>query len=610
MTASEIILVSAAPLDAHTAGLLRDYTSDEASYAVGEDAPATLRTWSQAARSGNRLVLADADLRAEANALANLLDDPSVRSAVLLAHNGAEENPSVIVRRGLVAGLADGPASNRRHAADDAPEDAGHEAPTAVANRPTAGILVVDPHELPAFAEALERTAAAARRADDPWLLALAALLEVTEVQAVEAAPFCASRLAMDLPARSEDDRRLRAAASRWDDPVTTAVLRPISRRLTRWAVRTGRSPQVLTAGGLAAGLLAALLVGLTGRAGLLLGALLLVSADVLLLADAELARYWRRPSTRGARSNRLAARAVEACVLLGLGFSAGMATWAWLAIAALGATATVLSMVASRSACTAAAHGHRPVRWLLVAAAMIVAAASSHSAAWGLWAALAGSVATALFILGAAQRKPRLPEFEATEASRFLVPPGSLVDAGLPVRLASAVVPFPSSVRAGLVMVVGLSGFIGLSALGWGVGSIFPLVAAVVLAAAFAAAFARPLAGERAWATAPAARAAEAVVYAGIAACLAPGARWAPALVAAAVVLFTPEIGDRWRYLHRPPAPWMPLVGLGFDGRALVLGLALLLGMGFGGSLVVGALVLAAWVGGLATNPWRAARR
>ena len=78
MTASDILLVSAAPLDAHTAGLLRDYTSDEISEADGADAATTLREWSRAARVGNRLVLADADLRAEANALANLLDDPRV----------------------------------------------------------------------------------------------------------------------------------------------------------------------------------------------------------------------------------------------------------------------------------------------------------------------------------------------------------------------------------------------------------------------------------------------------------------------------------------------------------------------------------------------------
>lgn len=605
MTASEILLVSAAPLDSHTAGLLSDYTSDQAGEtgAAGADAEQTLRQWSQAARSGNRLVLADADLRAEANALANLLDDPNVRSGVLLAHNGAESNPGVIVRHGLVIGLAQG-AGGRPI------EDVSAEPQTTVAERPTAGLLVVDPHELPAFAEALDRAADGATPDGDPWLTALAALIEVTEVAAVEAAPFCASRQAMDLPSRSEDDRRLRAAASRWDDPVTTAVLRPASRRLTRWAVRTGRSPQLLTSAGLAAGLLAAALVGFTGRFGLLLGALLLVAADVLLLADAELARYWRRPSARGARGNRLAARAVEAAVLLALGFSAGMADSAWLAIAALGASAAVMSMVAARSACDAAAHGHRPVRWLVVAAAMIAAATTSHSGAWGLWAALIGSLVAAVVIAATAARKPRLPEYDATEASRFLVPPGSLVDAGLPVRLGSAAVPFPSAVRAGFVMLAGLAGFVTLTALGWGRGSLFPLLAAAVLAMTFAIAFSRPLAGERAWAVAPAARAAEAVAYAGIAAALAPGARWAPALVAASVLLFAPEIGDRWRYLHRPPAPWMPLLGLGFDGRVLLLGVALLIGFGFAGSLLVAALVLAAWVGGMATNPWRSPRQ
>ena len=75
-------------------------------------------------------------------------------------------------------------------------------------------------------------------------------------------------------------------------------------------------------------------------------------------------------------------------------------------------------------------------------------------------------------------------------------------------------------------------------------------------------------------------------------------------------VLLFVPEIGDRWRYLHRPPAPWMPLLGLGFDGRVLLLGLALLVGQGFAVSLLVGGLVLVAWVVGLVSNPWRPVRR
>ena len=303
-----------------------------------------------------------------------------------------------------------------------------------MADRPTAGILVVDPHELPAFADALDRKAVAAAAAagpgGDPWLLALAALLEVTEVAAVEAAPFCASRQAMDLPpraGRSAPARRRQPVGRPRHDGGPAAGIPP--------ADTLGRadlpSPELLTAGGLAFGLVAAVLVGATGRLGLLLGALLFVAADVLLLADAELARYWRRPSARGARGNRLAARIVEAAMLFGLGCSAGLAGSAWLAIAALGASAAVMSMVAARGACDAAAHGHRPVRWLLIAAAMIAAAVSSHSGSWGLWAALVGSIAACAAILVTAARKPRSPEFQATPASRFLVPPGSLVDVG-----------------------------------------------------------------------------------------------------------------------------------------------------------------------------------
>ena len=43
------------------------------------------------------LILADHDVHAELQALANLLDDPEVGTAVLLAHNGIDElNPVVL----------------------------------------------------------------------------------------------------------------------------------------------------------------------------------------------------------------------------------------------------------------------------------------------------------------------------------------------------------------------------------------------------------------------------------------------------------------------------------------------------------------------------------
>ena len=41
-------------------------------------------------------------------------------------------------------------------------------------------------------------------------------------------------------------------------------------------------------------------------------------------------------------------------------------------------------------------------------------------------------------------------------------------------------------------------------------------------------------------------------------------------AALIAATVLLTGEIADRWRLRRRPPAAWVPVAGLGFDGRML----------------------------------------
>ena len=134
-------------------------------------------------------MVVDSGLRAESQALANLLDDPAVHTAVLLAHNGDDSaNPIITVAHGRLVPGGDG------------------------VDRPAAGIPVVANRDCPAFADAVQRAARVAESgARAPaWEIAVGRWRDAASVQAVEAAPFCASRSAMDLPDRGEDDRRLR----------------------------------------------------------------------------------------------------------------------------------------------------------------------------------------------------------------------------------------------------------------------------------------------------------------------------------------------------------------------------------------------------------------
>ncbi len=89
MDSRPLVLITDAPLDAHTTELLRGFDpSDEVVGAEGSAADA-LRSWSQAARRcSGRLVIVDSRMHAEQQALANLLDVPGRGTSVLLAHNG------------------------------------------------------------------------------------------------------------------------------------------------------------------------------------------------------------------------------------------------------------------------------------------------------------------------------------------------------------------------------------------------------------------------------------------------------------------------------------------------------------------------------------------
>ena len=129
---------------------------------------------------------------------------------------------------------------------------------------------------------------------------------------------------------------RLRRASRSDDGFLSTFLVRPLSRRITRVAVRAGVRPASVTAAALALGLLAALAYSGGDRGWLVVGSLLLLASLVVDCVDGEVARYTRTTSARGGWLDVGADRVKEYAVYGAL--AAGAATqgaW-WLALAAL----------------------------------------------------------------------------------------------------------------------------------------------------------------------------------------------------------------------------------------------------------------------------------
>lgn len=582
-----LTLVSDAPLDEHTTALLRSLAPAQVVVADANDPAGTLRAWAEAARgSQDRLVLVDSTLRAEANALANLLDDPRVGTAVLLAHNAIEGVNS-----------------------DVHLDDRGHVSDTGDLAQ-TAGIMVVAHEDCGAFADALEAAARSARTGpashQHPWDLALFVLSKTCPVDAVPAAPFCASREGMELPTRSEHDRRLRAAASDHDDVLARAIVRPASRPLTAWAVARDIRPRRLTWAGCAVGTLAATSVAVPGLFRLsggaatalyVVGALLLVVSGLAFLASGEAVRYLRRPEIRGQRLYSLTRRFVDVLTLLGIAWSAITSNAPTTVLAAVTTAAVGISgslTYSGRIVAGADTREYWPLRWLATALALMLL-----GPVWALIAATAAAVGSTIHALMVSTPHRTTPVFPVTTQQRFLTAPGVLIDAGVPVRLLSHLrIPGPTVAPRWLVLFALTAVAIG-SALSWG-SRLWPLAIGAALAVfVMSQALRAPLQGGWAWLVPTTARILEYVVFV-TAASFFVGSLGASALIAV-VVLLTGETADRWRLRRRPPAAWVPLAGLGFDGRMLA---AAILGAALSAS---GAVVMVA-LAGLVGVVWAAA--
>ncbi len=575
-------LVSQTPLDEHTATLLAEFAPAEVMTVDGRTPRETLLELSRLAEhSSEPLVVADSELRAESNALANLLDVPTPRSAALLAHNGDDDaNPVVLV-------------SEEGYLRAEHDSESAHE-------HTAAGILVVAPEDLPEFASQLSAAVEELSSADQPgeidvFAIALTALARSGEVVAVPADPFCASRRSMDMPKLSEHDRRLRAAGQRPEEPITRAVLRPLSSRVTRWAVKTGRRPATMTAIGIIAGIIAALVAGYGGLAALIAGAVLLQASSLALMSAGEVARYWRRPTASGVRWHRLGSRVVELSFLLALGFAAARAgTPAWLlAITAIGMVAVLGDVVAGRRFLhDTGVSDDRALRWLAISLATALA-----GAAWGLVVAGVAALVVVLVEVGRSYRDRREPP-ATTQAQRFLTPPGSLADVGVVARILSNTAASGFPLGRGLSFAIGV-GVLALGAfLSWGRSPWPVLLGAVVMVFALSVAMSAPLRGTFAWGLPAVLRAVEFVVVAAVASALAISGRAAAAVLIAAVALVTLEAADRWHLRRQALPPWASVLDLGVDGRILVLTLFAAFGAGIGAAWSLAGLLLAVWIG------------
>jgi hypothetical protein len=278
-----------------------------------------LRAIAAIARAGDGpLVIAAGDVLAHREALATLLADPRLDTAILAAGPGAAGPP---LRTALGRVVAAGSAFHRVREPDAR----------------FAGVLKVARGDRARLAEVAERLAG--RDWDDD----VAALLLVGLVRAGvrvgvarpgrltcarPATPQAVSAVARELAGHDADRVRLDAAVKANDGVFTTFLVSPYSKYVARWAARRGLTPNQVTTFSLVLGLGAAAAFAAGTRAWLVAGAVALQVAFTADCVDGQLARYTRRFSALGAWLDSVFDRVKEYAVYAGLALGAGGA-WA-----------------------------------------------------------------------------------------------------------------------------------------------------------------------------------------------------------------------------------------------------------------------------------------
>jgi phosphatidylglycerophosphate synthase len=336
------------------------------------DAADDLRALAELAARGGALLVARAEVVAQREALADLLDadtaaltaarDPAAAAGAAPSATGAADDLTAAAGAAPSATGAADDLTAAVVAAPGATGAAGRPAPEGEAavrvqrarvvaaasgfhrvrraSGVSLGMLKVAPQDAPALAASARRLADLAAQnpeldAVDLLLVGLVrggAVVRAVDVRArFWARPLTTVGLERAERARAahDDDRAQLDSAVKADDTFfTTFLVSPYSKHLAHWAARRGFTPDAITLTSFAIGVAAAAAFATGQRAGLVAGAVLLQVAFAADCVDGQLARYTRRFSSRGAWLDSMLDRAKEYAVYAGLALGAGGDVW------------------------------------------------------------------------------------------------------------------------------------------------------------------------------------------------------------------------------------------------------------------------------------------
>ena len=297
---------------------------------VGSGGPAELSGLADRLRTATGPVALVSDaLVVPAAALAPITDDPFAGTALLV--RPAQQGADVRVRHHLVTSVG-----------------SGFHRVTAPDHR-SVGALRIGPGDAAAVADAVDDLARAVAAGDIPTdgsdvveLVAVAVTRQGIALRSIDMVDVPWTRDAADAEdvrqraAAVSDARIAQLQANRVDDGFySTFVVRRLSKPLTRIALRIGWSPNAITLLSFAIGLLAAASFAVGSRWALVLGALLLQLSLVVDCVDGEVARATRRFSALGAWLDASTDRVKEFLAYAGLAYGAfrgGVDIW-WIAV-------------------------------------------------------------------------------------------------------------------------------------------------------------------------------------------------------------------------------------------------------------------------------------
>ncbi len=301
----------------------------------------------EAAANGEPFAVCAADLLVSDTPLLQVLDDPRDSSRALVAADPSTPDPAVA----LVRGPADErPAAVRIERSQLVSAGSERHRLTDPSGA-FLGLLMLRPADLPAAAASWRDAAAVITDQGwsdlEPVQTALLALVRSgVTLTAVSADPYLGARGAAATPellsrveSLNEPDITWRRASRAGDGVWSTFVLRPISRRLSRVAVRVGLTPNALTLISLVIAFGAAAMIAFGPLPAVIIGAVLLQLSLIIDCSDGEVARSTRSFTPFGAWADLTSDRLKEYLALAALAVSASQGNgYAWLlALAGMG---------------------------------------------------------------------------------------------------------------------------------------------------------------------------------------------------------------------------------------------------------------------------------